>query len=52
MFAQIEDIHWRLADLYQRELFIEPPELLPLAFKELGTPQKNYRWLQRAATAK
>lgn len=39
MFAQqIEDIHWRLADLYQgANSFIEPPaELLPLAFKELG----------------
>jgi PAS domain S-box-containing protein len=39
MFAQqLEDIHWRLAELYQgANSLIEPPiKLLPVAFKELG----------------
>lgn len=49
MFAQqIEDIHCRLAALYQgANPFIEPPaQLLPLAFKELGIASEK---LQMAA---
>lgn len=35
---QIEDIYWRLAELYQGAISLvqPPPELLPVAFKELG----------------
>ena len=39
MFAQqINDMHWRLSELYQgtSALVQQPPELLPAAFKELG----------------
>jgi len=52
MFAQQIEIFTGKLICTKANSFIEPPaELLPLAFKNLAPPQKNYR-LQRAAPAK
>lgn len=44
---QLNDMHWRLNELYQgTSALVKPPELLPAAFKELGIASEE---LQMAA---